>query len=303
MKAPDIALAIHGGAGINARREFTPALETRYKKALVACLDRGWAVLRDGGSALDAVQAASVALEDCPLFNAGKGSVLNAEGRVELDAAIMAGDGRAGAVAGVHTVRNPIRLARALLDEGRALFLAGDGAERFADTTRLRRVEESYFITGQRRKELEKARAANQVSLDQVKFGTVGAVARDREGRLAAATSTGGLTNKRPGRVGDTPLIGAGTYADAACAISCTGVGEVFIRKVVAHEISARVRLAGQTLDDAVRSVVCDELPPLGGVGGLIAVGPDGGIVSHFNSKTLYRAWRVGRGRPVARIF
>ncbi len=298
------SIAIHGGAGIFPRKQFSDSLKARYTKALHDCLDVGWQVLSAGGSSLDAVQAAIVALEDCPLFNAGKGSVLNEDGRIECDAAMMAGDGRAGAAAGIRTVRNPVLLARKLLDEGRAVFLAGEGAERFARDHALPLVEEDYFITAQRRAELDDARSGSKVALDSIKFGTVGAVARDKEGHLAAATSTGGMSNKLVGRIGDTPVIGAGTFAqDGVCAVSCTGVGEVFIRKVVAHEIAARVRLAGQSLEDAVCEVIYKELPPLGGVGGLIAVGADGSLSTHFNARTMYRAWRKGRGKPVARIF
>lgn len=298
-----ISLAIHGGAGVFPRDAFPKPLQARYLKALEACLDRGWRVLERGGSALDAVEAAARALEDKPLFNAGRGSVLNEEGHIECDAAIMSGDGRAGAVAGITNVKNPIAVARKLLEDDRVLFLSGQGAEKYALAHGFPVVEESYFITPQRLAELEEARAKHLIALDHAKFGTIGAVARDKNGLLAAATSTGGLTNKLVGRIGDSPVIGAGTYADEVCAVSCTGVGEVFIRTVVGHEISARIRHGKQTLEQAVDAVVHDVLAPIEGIGGLIAVGADGGLAVDFNSESMYRAWRTGRAKPQVHIF
>ncbi|HEY5791918.1 MAG TPA: isoaspartyl peptidase/L-asparaginase [Chthoniobacterales bacterium] len=298
------ALALHGGAGNFPRGKFSKNLQAKYEKTLLACLDKGWRILEKGGPALDAVEVVVRALEDSPLFNAGRGSVLNEKGRVECDAALMAGDGRAGAVAGVCGIKNPISLARTLLQDERVVLLAGKGAERYARARGFKFVPESYFITPPRVAELKEARAANLVSLDHAKFGTVGAVARDRSGALAAATSTGGLTNKAAGRIGDSPIIGAGTYAcNETCAISCTGVGEIFIREVVGHEISARMRHGGQPLAAAAKAVVHDVLAPIGGVGGVIAVGADGAISLEFNSESLYRAWRSGRGQPRAGIF
>jgi len=298
------SLAIHGGAGVFPREVFTPKMEASYLSALEFCLDKGWRVLDRGGSALDAVDAAARALEDKPHFNAGHGSVLNEDGRIECDAAIMAGDGRAGAVAGVSTIRNPVALARLLLDDERVVFLTGAGAARYAKRHKVKIVPEEYFVTSQRIRELEEAKQANLIALDQAKFGTIGAVARDRNGQLAAATSTGGLTNKLVSRIGDGPIIGAGTYAkNETCAVSCTGVGEVFIREVVGHEVSSRVRFGGQSLHRAVSEVVHDVLAPLGGIGGVIAVGPNGAPVLDFNSPSMYRGWRSGEGKPHVAIF
>lgn len=298
------SLALHGGAGVFPRDRFPKALQAKYEKTLLACLDKGWRVLAKGGSALDAVEITVRVLEDSPLFNAGRGSVLNEKGRIECDAAIMSGEGQAGAVAGVCGIKNPVTLARQILKDGRVLLLAGKGAERYAKTRGFKWVPESYFITPQRVAELTEAKERNLVSLDHAKFGTVGAVARDQSGQLAAATSTGGLTNKAVGRVGDSPIIGAGTYAhNGSCAISCTGVGEIFIREVVGHEISARMRHGGQTLKTAMKAVVHDVLAPIDGIGGVIAVGADGRISIEFNSESLYRAWRSGRGKAQAKIF
>lgn len=298
------SIALHGGAGVFPRDRFPKALQAKYEKTLLACLDKGWRILDRGGSALDAVEKTVRALEDTPLFNAGHGAVLNEKGRIECDAAIMSGNGQAGAVAGVCGIKNPITLARQILKDGRVLLLAGKGAERYAKAKGFEFVPESYFITPQRVAELAEAKERNLVSLDHAKFGTVGAVARDRSGALAAATSTGGLTNKAVGRVGDSPIIGAGTYANnQTCAISCTGVGEIFIREVVGHEISARIKHGGQSLDTAMKAVVHDVLAPIEGIGGVIAVGADGAISIEFNSESLYRAWRSGRSKPVAKIF
>jgi len=298
------SLALHGGAGVFPRDKFPKALQAKYEKTLLACLEKGWRILAKGGSALDAVETTVRVLEDSPLFNAGRGSVLNEKGRIECDAAIMSGDGKAGAIAGVCGIKNPITLARQILKDGRVLLLAGKGAERYAKARGFKWVPESYFITPQRVAELAEAKELNLVSLDHAKFGTVGAVARDQSGALAAATSTGGLTNKAVGRVGDSPIIGAGTYAhNGSCAISCTGVGEIFIREVVGHEISARIRHGGQTLETAMKTVVHDVLAPINGIGGVIAVGADGSISIEFNSESLYRAWRIGRAKPQAKIF
>jgi L-asparaginase / beta-aspartyl-peptidase len=299
-----ISLAIHGGAGVFPREHFPERLQERYLKTLDSCLDKGWKVLERGGSALEAVEKTVRALEDTPLFNAGRGSVLNEKGRIECDAAIMTGDGRAGAVAAVRGVKNPISLARSILDDDRVVFIAGAGAERWADKHKLKRVPESYFITEQRKAELKDAKATGSLALDRGKFGTVGAVARDRDGRLAAATSTGGLTNKVVSRVSDSAVIGAGNYAnDATCAVSCTGVGEVFIREVVAHEISARMQHGGQSLKEAVCEVVHDVLLPIDGIGGVIAVDATGRVCLENNSPSMYRAWRSGSAKPQSRIF
>lgn len=287
------------------RNRFSGAKVREYRIALLRCLESGWRVLDAGGGAVDAVAAAVKALEDCPLFNAGKGAVLNAEGRAECDAAVMDGlRGTAGAVAGVTGVRNPVALARAVMENGQTVFLVGDGARRFAESEGLELVDESYFVTSARKKEWIAASAAGRVELDHAKFGTVGAVARDRAGNLAAATSTGGLTNKAPGRVGDSPVIGAGTYADnGTCAVSCTGVGEVFIVHVVSHEISARMRYLRQPLSQAAFEMIQHVLAPQGGVGGLIAVDAAGDVCIEFNSPSMFRAWRRGTENPSAEIF
>lgn len=299
-----ISLAIHGGAGVFPRAHFPESLQKRYLTTLDSCLAKGWKVLERGGSALDAVEKACRALEDTPLFNAGRGSVLNEKGGIECDAAIMSGDGRCGAVAAVRGVKNPISLARSILADDRVVFIVGEGAERWADRHELKRVPESYFITAQRKRELKDAKATDSLALDRGKFGTVGAVARDRDGRLAAATSTGGLTNKVVSRVSDSAVIGAGNYAnDATCAVSCTGVGEVFIREVVGHEISARMQHGGQSLHDAVCDVVHTVLVPIEGIGGVIAVDAEGRLSLENNSPSMYRAWRSGSGKPHARIF
>jgi len=302
MKKP-IALVLHGGAGTMDRRRMTPEREERYHAGLRAALSAGHAVLMDGGSALDAVTAAVVALEDDPVFNAGRGAVFNADGRQEMDAAVMDGrDRAAGAVAGILGPRNPVLAARAVLDKSEHVFLIGEGALAFCRDQGLPFAEESYFFTEERwaalQAELTRRRSGQPDDGDeQRKHGTVGAVALDRRGDLAAATSTGGMTAKRPGRVGDTPVIGAGTYADnATCAVSATGHGEYFIRHAVAHEIAARIRWAGQSLDEATRAVVVDTLGPIGGSGGLVAVDRGGAVSLCFNCSGMYRGFVLNDG-------
>ena len=302
--SPSPTLILHGGAGVFPREKVPAKLQAQYEKALRSALAKGWRILEKGGSALDAVERTVRALEDSPLFNAGRGSVLNAAGGIECDAAIMSGNGDAGAVAGVSQIKNPISLAREILRDSRLLMLTGKGAERFARKRGFDRMPPNYFITPERVAELREAKAHNLVSLDHAKFGTVGAVARDSQGNLAAATSTGGMTNKAVGRVGDSPIIGAGTYArNATCAVSCTGVGEIFIREVVGHEISARIAHGHQSLADAVKTVVHDVLAPLQGIGGVIAVGANGEVSIEFNSASLYRAWQSGRRAPQVALF
>jgi beta-aspartyl-peptidase (threonine type) len=300
-----MAIVIHGGAGTFPQELFTEALRQDYCHALLEAVDAGWKVLEDGGSALDAVERSVCVLEDCPYFNAGRGSVFNELGEIECDAAIMDGlTNQAGAVALVRGVKNPVSLARAVMHDGRSLFLVGEGAMRFAEKAGVEFAPESYFKTERRWQELEKAKEADAVVLDHTKFGTVGAVACDATGAVAAATSTGGLTNKAQGRIGDAPLIGAGTYANnASCAISCTGVGEIFIRHVVAHEISSRVLHGGQQLEKAVHGVVHDLLAPADGIGGVIAVTPGGEICLDFNSEGMFRGGRTSDSGPFAAIF
>lgn len=304
-------LAIHGGAGVIERAQLSEADERAIRADLHTAVQSGQAILAQGGSALDAVEAAVVALEESPRFNAGKGSVYNAQGRHELDASIMDGScGRAGAVAGVETVRNPIRLARAVMEHSGHVLLISRGAEEFADTLpQVERVANGWFDTDIRLQqlELEQARegleAADAGNLRGRYFGTVGAVARDVHGHLAAATSTGGMTNKRYGRVGDTPLIGAGTWADRQVAVSCTGWGEYFIRNAVAHDIAARVAYGGATVAEASDQVIRQQLPRLGGDGGAIAVDQQGNIAMPFSTSGMYRGWIGADGSRHTAIF
>jgi beta-aspartyl-peptidase (threonine type) len=307
-----IAIAIHGGAGTLPRAEMTAEQEALYRAGLEAALDAGYAVLDRGGSSLDAVTTAVRLLEDNPLFNAGKGAVLNREGIAELDASIMEGrDRRAGAVAGLRHVKNPIDLARLVMEKSPHVMLTGPGAEEVALTHGVSLVPNDYFHTAARREQLERAIRPARTSAttpefanNLAAFGTVGAVARDRSGNLAAATSTGGMTGKRWGRVGDSPIIGAGTYADnASCAVSATGHGEYFIRAAVAHDVCAQVRYRGVTLAQAVDDVVMRKLPELGGEGGVIAVGTNGELALQFNSEGMFRGARDSSGRRDVAIY
>ena len=299
------SLVIHGGAGWQARGAWPdPATVQSARDGLAAALSAGTAVLRSGGAALDAVQAALVILEDDRTFNAGRGSVLSADGKIELDAAIMNGSDRdAGAVAGVRFTRNPVKLARAVMERSPHVFLAGEGADEFAREVGFDAVDQDYFATPERREQLAALMADADADFVQgMKFGTVGAVALDSHGHVAAATSTGGMTGKKWGRVGDSPLIGAGTYADdRACAVSCTGAGEAFIRLGVAHEIAARVRLAGFTPHAAAQSVLA-ELDAISGQGGVIYAGRDG-CGWQFNTAGMYRAMQVDGGEPVVSVY
>jgi beta-aspartyl-peptidase (threonine type) len=299
------SLVIHGGAGMQTRGAWPePATEGAARNGLSAALAAGTTLLREGGSALDAVEAALVVLEDDPTFNAGRGSVFTAEGKIELDAAIMDGSNRnAGAVAGVRCTKNPVELARAVMDRSPHVFLAGQGADKFAREQGFDAVDQDYFATAERREQLEALLAQPDADFTQgMKFGTVGAVALDAHGHVAAATSTGGMTGKKWGRVGDSPLIGAGTYADdRACAVSCTGAGEAFIRLGVAHEIAARVRLAGFTPAAAANAVLA-ELDAINGQGGVIYAGRDG-CGWRFNTTGMYRAMQVENGGPVVSVY
>jgi beta-aspartyl-peptidase (threonine type) len=289
-------LAIHGGAGTLPRAEMSGERESMYRAGLAAALDAGFAVLQAGGTSLDAVTRAVVVLEDNPLFNAGRGSVFTLDGHNELDASIMDGSTlKAGAVCGVTHIRNPIELARTVMEHSEYVMLSGAGAEEFALSRGLALVPRSYFYTPERWRQLERIRSgdAQLSALTISHVGTVGAVARDRDGRLAAATSTGGMTGKRYHRIGDSPIIGAGTYADdRSCAVSATGHGEVFIRAAVAHDICARMRFGGRTLAEAAREVVMVELPALRGEGGIIAIDVAGEIAMEFNSEGMFRAGR-----------
>ena len=303
--ASPTALVIHGGAGVIERSALGADDEREIRAALDAALDAGHAVLARGGSALDAVEAAVVSLEEQPRFNAGKGAVFNAEGRHELDASIMFSEDRqAGAIAAVTTVRNPIRLARRVMEQSPHVMLIGDGAERFADDQAdLDRVDNEWFDTDHRREQLERARQADAADLRGRYFGTVGAVALDAQGRIAAATSTGGMTNKRWGRVGDSPIIGAGTWAGADCGVSATGWGEFFIRNAVAHDICARVAYRGDSLQDAADAVVMQVIPEHGGDGGVIALDAEGSIAMPFNTSGMYRGWVGADGSRGSAIF
>ena len=306
---PMISIAIHGGAGVISRATMTPDAERAYRADLERALDAGYDVLDKGGTSLDAVVAAVKVLEDSPLFNAGKGSVFNHEGINELDASIMDGaTAKAGAVAGLRHVRNPIELARLVMERSPHVMLAGEGAEEFALEQGMPLVPGSYFFTERRWQQLEDAQKAERTASlpkeDIGFFSTVGAVARDKGGNLAAATSTGGMTNKRWGRVGDSPIIGAGTYADnATCAVSSTGSGEYFIRTVVAHEICARVRLAGVTAARAAHDVVHGTLKQIGGDGGVIVVDAKGAISMEFNTEGMFRGARDSGGRREVAIY
>ena len=307
-----IALVIHGGAGVIERDALSAENEKAIRIDLGRALDAGHAVLSKGGSALDAVSAAVVILEDSPLFNAGKGAVFNADGRHELDASIMEGHTRrAGAVAGVTTIRNPIRLARAVMEHSQHVMLAGTGAEQFADTqTQIQRVPNAWFDTDVRRKQLELAKQREDAQASDAiptvagaYFGTVGAVALDAQGRIAAATSTGGMTNKKFGRVGDSPVIGAGTWADENCGVSGTGWGEHYIRNAVAHDICARVAYRGDTLAVAADEVILKRVVATGGDGGAIALDREANIVMPFNTSGMYRAWIKPDGSRGTAIF
>lgn len=299
---PPVAIAIHGGAGVIEPAKMTPEKEASFRAGLAAALDAGYAILERGGSSLDAVIAAVRLMEDDPQFNAGRGAVLDQDGEAELDAAIMDGRGpRAGAVAAVRHVKNPIELARLVMDRSSSVLLVGDGAEEFALEQGVVLVPRGYFRTRARIAELEEAQKAEKERGSALGFssmGTVGAVALDRAGNLAAATSTGGLTNKHRGRVGDTPLIGAGTYANnETCAVSATGHGEYFIRQVAAYDVCALVAYRKLTLAQAVNEVIHQKLKATGGEGGLIAVDTAGNTVMDFNSIGMFRGSRDAHGR------
>jgi beta-aspartyl-peptidase (threonine type) len=285
------AIAVHGGSGTLLKEKMSEPLKYAHEEELRAGLLKGACVLQGSGSSLEAVEAAVAYLEDCELFNAGKGSVYNSEGKHEMDAAIMDGYTKnAGAIAGVSNIKNPIRLARAVLNDGNRLFLSGRKAEDFALTQGLDFETDNYFQTDLRYLEW-KAECDDSKHLRDQKFGTVGAVALDQNGHLAAATSTGGITNKRYGRIGDSCIIGAGTYAnDETCAVSCTGDGEKFIRAVAAHNISAMIAYQNRSLNDACAQVLNGLLPDMKNSGGIIGIDPAGNIAMVFNTPGMYRA-------------
>lgn len=293
-----IAIAIHGGAGTIAPHLLTPAVEKAYLEGLDKALAAGYQVLKQNGSATEAVAMAVVTLEDNPLFNAGKGAVFNHIGGHEMDAAIMQGsDLKAGAACGVPHVKNPVLLAKAIMEKSEHVMMASDGALEFAKQNGIAIEDDAYFYTEQRYQQWQDIKGSEKFQLDHTeqkgekKFGTVGAVALDLNGNLAAATSTGGMTNKKYGRIGDSPVIGAGTYANnETCAISCTGHGELFLRSVVAYDISCLMAYKNLSLKEACDIVVYDKLVKIGGEGGLVALDHFGNIEMPFNSEGMYRA-------------
>jgi beta-aspartyl-peptidase (threonine type) len=302
-------LVIHGGAGTISRDLMTPEKEKAYRAGLAAALAAGYKILNSGGTSMDAVEAAICVMEDNPLFNAGRGAVFTSTGHNELDASIMDGKThRAGAVASVTGIKNPIKAARAVMEKTSHVMLVGAGAEQFAHEQGLEFEDSAYFATPERWEELQKTKAEEKekgphgsLSFPHTHMGTVGAVAVDHEGNLAAATSTGGLTNKRWGRVGDSPIIGAGTYADnATCAVSCTGRGELFIQGSLAHEMSVLMKYRGMTVEAAARHVIDDELIKLGGkdTGGLIAMDHQGRFAMECNTAGMYRGYIGEDGVP-----
>lgn len=300
-----ISIAIHGGAGVITRNEITPDKEILYKEALEKSLREGWKILEQGGTSMDAVTASCVMLENIPLFNAGKGSVFTSDETHEMDAAIM--DGRtlkAGCAAGIKNVKNPILLARKIMENSKHVFLAYEGAEDFARSMNLEFADSSYFYTEFRYKKLQEAKEKELQKMNADKsLGTVGAVAIDKEGNLASATSSGGMTNKKFGRIGDTPVIGSGTYANnKTCAVSCTGDGEYFLRCVTAFDVSCLMEYGKMTLKEAALTAV-KKLGNTGGVGGLIAVDKDGNLELVFNSKGMYRSSLSSGGIIITEIF
>ena len=297
----NFGIAVHGGAGTILRTSMTPQKEKEYMSGIEKALLAGEQILARGGSSLDAVEEAVKKMEDHPLFNAGKGSVFTHDGKNEMDACIMEGkELRAGAVAGVQHIKNPVSLARAVMEKSEHVLLVGDGAMQFAIQLNLPIEKDEYFFVQHRFNQLEQAKASNQTILDHTvptvdekKFGTVGAVALDIHGNIAAATSTGGMTNKRWGRVGDSPIVGAGTYANnKTCGISCTGHGEFFLKAVVAYDISCLMEYKGVSLKEACHIVVNNKLVKFGGEGGLIAIDAFGNIEMPFNSEGMYRGMK-----------
>jgi beta-aspartyl-peptidase (threonine type) len=294
----NISIAIHGGAGTILKSSMTPEKELAYSQALQLALDTGYEALESGKTATDAVEIAVCALEDSPLFNAGKGSVFTAEGTHEMDASIMEGSTlAAGAVSSITGVKNPVHLARLVMEQSDHVFLSGAGAEKFGRNLQCEFQDPAYFFDAFRYEQWQEIKGTDTIQLDhsdkEHKFGTVGAVALDAEGNLAAATSTGGMTNKMYGRIGDSPMIGAGNYANnATCAVSCTGSGEYFIRGVVAYDVSCLMEYKGLSLQEACQLVIHTRLPKIGGDGGLIAVDGQGNVVLEFNTEGMYRGQR-----------
>lgn len=314
------AIAIHGGAGTILQENLTPEVEKAYREVLENSLKTGYAILESGGSSVEAVEAAIKIMEDSPLFNAGKGSVFTHDGKQEMDASIM--DGKtlnAGAVAAVHTIRNPISAARLVMEKSPHVLLVGSGAEEFSINNGLQQESPEYFFNQFRFDQLQRMKKLDSIKMDHdvpgdpkgiktaegdEKFGTVGVVALDKNGNLAAGTSTGGMTNKRFGRVGDSPMIGAGTYANnQTCAISCTGHGEYFIRYVVAYDVHAIMQYDDLSLEDAAQSVINKKLVEAGGEGGLVGIDKEGNISMVFNTAGMYRGYIDKKGEIVVKIF
>lgn len=298
------SIVIHGGAGTILKENMSDSLEVEYNRVLDLAVSKGYEILKNGGTSLDAVTQTIMILEDSPLFNAGKGAVFTNEGKNELDASIMDGKSKAaGAIASVTRVKNPITLARAVMEVSEHVMMVGPGAEKFAEQNGIELVDPSYFFTEKRWEGLQKAKELEKMELDHasaahydlllknLKFGTVGCVALDKKGNIAAGTSTGGMTNKRYGRVGDAPIIGAGTYADnATCGVSATGWGEFFIRNVVAYDIAAQMQYKNVSLAAAAKETIQKKVPEMGGDGGIIAIDKEGNIVMEFNTAGMYRA-------------
>jgi beta-aspartyl-peptidase (threonine type) len=306
----DFSIAIHGGAGTILKKDLTPELEAAYTRGLADAVECGYKVLSNGGSAVDAVTAAVVSLEDCILFNAGKGSVFTKTGKHEMDAAIMNGISLdAGAVAGVRSVRNPVLLAKAIMEKSEHVMLSGEGALQFAKQQQLQLEEEDYFFSQFRYDQWQLVKNESSAALDhniqlEKKFGTVGAVACDANGNVAAATSTGGMTNKNFNRIGDTPVIGAGNYANNhTCAISCTGHGELFLRAVAAYDVSCLMEYKGMSLQQAMELVTLDKLVKINGEGGMIGVDAHANTAMIFNSEGMYRAMQNSKGEKEIAIY
>lgn len=303
-KKYDYALVIHGGAGTLSKDAITPELEQAYRDVLNESLSIGEDMLKVGGTSLDAVEAVIRNMENSPLFNAGKGAVFTHEGKNEMDASIMQGNGRkAGAISGVTNIKNPISTARMVMEKSKHVLLSGQGAEEFAKENGVEIVDPSYFYTERRWKSLQEAIKSETIELSESnvdnKFGTVGAVALDKNGNITAGTSTGGMTNKRYNRIGDSPIIGAGTFADnMTCGVSCTGHGEYFIRYEVAYDVSARMKYLGESVEAAAERVIHGDMKTDGGTGGLIALDKNGNIAMPFNTSGMYR----GYARPGERM-
>ncbi len=309
------AIVIHGGAGTIKKTNMTPEQENAYREKLQEAINTGYTILENGGTSLDAIQRTINIMEDSPLFNAGKGAVFNSLGKNEMDASIMDGNTlNCGAVAGVKHIKNPINAARMVMDRTRHVLLSGKGAEDFAKQFDIVFVEDSYFYTKKRFQQLQKSQEKNKVQLDHAflntknliddhKFGTVGAVALDKNGNIAAATSTGGLTNKKYGRIGDSPIIGAGTYANnKTCGISCTGTGEYFIRTLAAHEASNLMQYKELSLQKSLENVI-QQIGNLGGHGGMVGLDYKGTIAWSFNTEGMYRAYKKSNGENVVKFY